>query len=156
MVSGVIVTEFQTPLSHLSILGKNRKIPICAYKSAFSDSTLLKYQNQNVHLIVNNDTFFLIPVSKNSTTNSERQNVTINSNLSVKTLVDVEDLNKKSISYVGNKASNFGVLNTISKRGGFKVPESAFAIPFYFYNQHIENCNAKPLIYKMLNDDKIR
>jgi len=156
MVSGVIVTEFQTPLSHLSILAKNRKIPICAYKSAFSDSTLLKYENQNVHLIVNNDTFFLIPVRKNSTTSPEPQNVTINSNLSIKTLVDVKDLDKKSISYAGNKASNFGILYYLSKKGGFKVPESAFAIPFYFYYQHIEHCKAKQLIQKMLNDNNIR
>lgn len=156
LVSGVIVTEFQTPLSHLSILSKNRKIPICAYKYAFSDSTLRKYENQNVQLTVYNDTFFINPARQNIKQSTEQHRVNISSNLYFKTLIDVKDLDKRSVSYAGNKASNFGILFKISKKGGFKVPESAFAIPFYFYNQHIERCNAKKLIHKMLNDDKIR
>ncbi|WP_241686569.1 hypothetical protein [Flavobacterium sp. YO12] len=34
-VRGIIVNELQTPLSHLVLLGKNRKIPIMAYTKVF-------------------------------------------------------------------------------------------------------------------------
>ncbi len=155
-VSGVIVSEFQTPLSHLSILGKNRRIPICAYKNAFSDSTLLKYQNRKILLTVSNDTFFIDPIKCAEVSVPSQKPIKIIYDLTVKRLVDVGELNNKSIRYAGNKASNFGLLYKISNKAAFKVPESAFAIPFYYYDQHVKSCNANKLIYIMLNTKEIR
>lgn len=43
---GLMLTEFQTPLSHLVILGQNRHIPIGAYTRLFQDSTLRKLDNE--------------------------------------------------------------------------------------------------------------
>jgi hypothetical protein len=60
LVSGIIVTEFQTPLSHLSILGQNRKIPICAYKSAFSDEKMRLNELKMVEFRVLKDTFYIV------------------------------------------------------------------------------------------------
>jgi pyruvate, water dikinase len=155
-VSGVIVTEFQTPLSHLSILGKNRKIPICAYKYAFSDSTLRTYENKKILLTVSSDTFFINQTNKNNIESANQESISLHSDLTVRNLVDVEDLNKKSISYAGNKASNFGILYKISKKASFKVPESAFAIPFSYYDDHLKRSKAAELIQKMLNSEEIR
>jgi pyruvate, water dikinase len=151
-VAGIIVTEFQTPLSHLTILGQNRKIPICAYKSAFGDSSLLKYKNQKVRLTVKSDTLCIEISKDDNTIASKNKAINLKSDLSVDTIIDVKYLDNKSFEYVGNKASNFGTLFKISRKANFKVPESAFAIPFYFYNQHIEKSRAKELINYILNN----
>lgn len=51
-VAEVITTDFQTPLSHLTILGQNRKIPIMAFKHAIADTNLTKYIGRNIRLKV--------------------------------------------------------------------------------------------------------
>ena len=149
-VAGIIVNEFQTPLSHLSILGQNRKIPISAYKSAFEDSILLKLNNQKVCYDVLSDTFKIDLVYKIEITKSNHKQIKLKYDLEVDSLVGVENLDKKSFKYAGYKANNFGVLFKLSKKQDFKVPECAFVIPFYFYNQHIQNSTAKQLIDNLL------
>ena len=63
----------------------------------------------------------------------------------------MEYLNAKSFHIVGSKAANFAELYHISKNANFKTPEGAFAIPFYFYNQHLVKSNVKHLITKIDN-----
>ena len=138
LVGGIIVTEFQTPLSHLSILGQNRKIPICAYKKAFSDPELIALSNQNIQFTVVKDTFYcvkkqFIPIQKN------KSSLVLAKNCKVDSLIDIQYITSKSADFVGNKAANFGVLNNLSKQAKFKVPEAGFAIPFYFYAQHVNS-----------------
>jgi len=154
-VAGVIVNEFQTPLSHLSILGQNRKIPIAAYKHAFTDSSLIKLEGKRVKIYVSNDTLIVIETTEQIKTKSNKP-IKIHADLSVNTLIDVEDLNFKSCKYAGNKAAQFGELYEISKTAHFKVPESAFAIPFYFYNKHANISGANSVINKLLDNPNIR
>ena len=145
LVSGIIVTEFQTPLSHLSILGQNRKIPICAYKSAFSDNRLNLNETKMVEFRVLKDTFFI--VQKNHSVNlRQTKEIILTKNLKVDSMIDVRHLNFRSANYAGNKAANFGVLNTLSQTHGFKVPEGGFAIPFYYYEQHLRVTKVDELI----------
>lgn len=155
-VAGIIINEFQTPLSHLSILGQNRHIPVCAIKTAFEDSTLKKYQNQKVKLTVRCDTFQVQMSDNSNVKRYEKKFVKLETNLKVDTLVDVEFLNKKAVNYVGSKAANFGELFHLSKRCNFKTPEAAFAIPFYFYAKHIKKAEVKDLLYKIQHDLSIR
>lgn len=155
-VAEIIVNEFQTPLSHLTILGQNRKIPISAYKSAFEDSTLLKLNNKKVCYDVLSDTFKIDLVDKITIPKSNQKQIKLKFNLKVDSLVGVENLDKKSFKYAGYKASNFGVLFQLSKKHDFKVPECAFVIPFYFYNQHIQSYITKQLIDSLIVEkDKI-
>lgn len=149
-VAGVIVNEFQTPLSHLIILGQNRKIPISAYKLAFEDSSLLKLNNEKVCLDVLSDTFNIDLVDKFPIPKSNQNPIRLKFDLKVDSLVGVENLDKKAFKYAGYKASNFGVLYQLSKKCDFKVPECAFVIPFYFYNQHIQSSIVKQLIDNLL------
>ncbi|MBN1950773.1 MAG: hypothetical protein JW801_06190 [Bacteroidales bacterium] len=149
-VAGILVTEFQTPLSHLTILGQNRKIPIAAYKNAFQDSTLRQLQDQKVLFSVLSDSFSIEPVAKLRETVKPAGTIRLRADLSVDTLTGVEYLDKKAFLYAGNKASNFGLLYRISQKGSFKTPESAFVIPFAFYDQHIINSGAGALIEELL------
>ncbi|MGE0076709.1 MAG: PEP/pyruvate-binding domain-containing protein [Bacteroidales bacterium] len=150
-VAGIIVNEFQTPLSHLAILGQNRKIPIAAYKSAFQDSALLCLNAKKVCIDVSSDTFKINLVNKIPTPKSNQTQIKLKYDLEVDSIIGVEYLDKKAFKYTGYKASNFGTLFKLSKKYNFKVPECAFVIPFYFYNQHIQNSIAKDLIDSLLN-----
>jgi pyruvate, water dikinase len=151
-VSGIIVTKFQTPLSHLSILAQNRKIPICAYKHAFEDSILRKYANKKIKFSVKSDTFLVVLTKNIEKKVEDIKKMTFTVDLTVDSLIEVKYLSKNSSEYVGNKAENFGFLNSLSSQSSFKVPESAFAIPFYFYNQHIEKSRAKSFISGLINN----
>jgi pyruvate, water dikinase len=151
-VAGIIVSEFQTPLSHLTILGQNRKIPICAYKPVFQDSDLLNLNGQKISYQVLSDTFEIKPVDKLANKNVKPKSIRLKSDLNITELVDMKDLNRKSYAYAGNKASNFGILYKLSQKGGFKVPESAFVIPFYYYQEHIVRSSCQMLIDSLLKN----
>lgn len=160
IVSGIIISEFQTPLSHLSLLGKNRNIPICVYKNIFSDSAILALNNTIVTFTVKDDNFEITPAKKRtSKTHATKHKIKIKYDLTVDSIIDIDNLNKRSKYFVGNKATNFSILQKLSKKHDFYVPEGAFAIPFYFYNQHIKQSNTDTLInrliaYKSNNESK--
>ncbi len=63
-VRGIIVNELQTPLSHLVLLGKNRKIPIMAYTKAFNDNNIKKLISKKVELKIEIDTFYIKETTK--------------------------------------------------------------------------------------------
>ena len=135
-VAGIIVTEFQTPLSHLAILGQNRHIPIMAYTHAFSDTTLTNLNGKPISLNVTSDTFSIKLIEKIETKSYTQKEIKLKFNLEMDSIIPIQDLSKKSYKYVGNKANNFAILFRLSKNGHFKTPESAFAIPFFYYHQH--------------------
>jgi hypothetical protein len=158
-VAGVIITEFQTPLSHLTILGRNRKIPIAVIKNAFKDSTLRALNKKRIHLKVTNQSYQIKETNRLTNKNIRRRKIILKSNLKVDTLINVNYLNKKSYKYAGNKASNFGILHKLSLKNNFKVPENGFSIPFYFYDQHIKTSNTHVLIQNLkqfTNHDSIK
>jgi pyruvate, water dikinase len=154
-VAGVIVTEFQTPLSHLTILAQNRKIPICAYKQAFMNETLKMYHNQLVNFEVTKDTFFIKPIKTIVPTKLGVKTKLPKANLSIMKLIDIKNLGKYSVDFVGNKAANFGELYQLSLKSKFKVPEAAFAIPFSFYKAHVDNYGITDSIQLLLNTPAI-
>lgn len=149
-VSGVITDEFQTPLSHLTILGQNREIPIAAYKNAFELQKLRKLKGQKVRLKVLSDSLFIEKVDRLKSNRKRMKKVRLKSDLKPNVLIGVKHIRKQSFTYVGNKAANFGVLYDLGKKEGFKTPESAFAIPFYFYDHHVRNSMAQTLINELL------
>jgi hypothetical protein len=153
--AGLIVTEFQTPLSHVSLLGLNRKIPICAHTNIFELDSILKYEGQQVSLVVKADTFY---ISTNLTIEVEKHSkkFKLKKDLSVQEIQPVEKLNLRSSKYVGSKAANFGKLYKISKKAPFDVPENAFAIPFFFYEEHMVNSNAQKLIDELITNPEIQ
>lgn len=149
-VAGIIVSEFQTPLSHLTILGQNRKIPIAAYKKIFLDAPISRLKGKWVQYEVKSDTF-LLRVSKSKRPIKRRQKrIKLTHDLRVDSLVGVENIQKRSSDFVGNKAANFGLLYQLSKKAAFKTPEGAFAIPFFFYDKHMESAGGRPLLEKIL------
>ena len=149
-VRGIIVNELQTPLSHLVLLGKNRKIPIMAYTSVFKDYNIKRLLSKKVELKIAVDTFYIRETTKKITQKgiAKKKKLTIDN--SITTLVDLSKIPKKGVDYMGSKAQNMAYLIAVSKEIPFKTPEDAHAIPFYFYTKHIQNKSISPLITELL------
>ncbi|WP_394758982.1 PEP/pyruvate-binding domain-containing protein [Flavobacterium sp.] len=151
-VKGIIVNELQTPLSHLVILGKNRKIPIMAYTDVLNDLRIKKLLNKKVELKIESDTFYLKETSKKILQQKvfkKKKKLTLE--ISVTNVVDLNKISKNGINFMGAKAQNLSYLIAISKDNSFRVPECANAIPFSFYVKHIQKKSIYPLINELLN-----
>jgi pyruvate,water dikinase len=151
-VKGIIVNELQTPLSHLVILGKNRKIPIMTYTLALTDIKLKSLLNKKVALEIAVDTFYIQETNKKIKSIGSTKKRTLVADTTVTGLVDLSLINKKGVEFIGSKAQNLSYLIAIAKDSTFKVPENAYAIPFYYYNRHIHNANISPLIKALVNN----
>lgn len=149
-VRGIIVNELQTPLSHLVLLGKNRKIPIMAYTDIEKDNNIKKLISKKVELKIAVDTFYIKETTKKITPKSVGKKKKLLIDNSVIEIVDLSVIPKKGVNYIGSKAQNMAYLIAISKETPFKVPENAHAIPFYFYTKHIQKPSIYPLITELL------
>lgn len=151
LVQGVIVTQFQTPLSHVTLLGQNRKIPICAHTDIFSMKSILEMNGQVVSFTVEQDTFKIAKsdVSLDNIWQTGKP-IKLLVNTQIDDLIPVELLDENLSHVVGCKAANFGELYDYSKKVDFKTPESAFAIPFFYYDQHVRKSSAQQKIDELL------
>ena len=156
LVAGVVVTKFQTPLSHVSLLGHNRKIPVCAYTDLFSNADLLDMEGKVVEFTVEQDTFYLRPSNVDLTGRIlSKRPIRLKCDTSVDTLIRAENLREKHGKIAGNKAANFGELLQYSKKLDFKTPESAFAIPFGCYKKHSDRAGIRNLLTQLLQKDNL-
>ena len=150
-VSGIITTDLQTPLSHLSILGQNRKIPVMALKDAWGDENINSLLGKQIELTVSIDGFTISETNGLSNSKKERKRLYLKKNLNEKELIKAKDFNRKTANYCGYKAENFGILYQLAEKMDFSVPEAAFGIPFYYYQQHAEKSEVIGLITQLEN-----
>jgi hypothetical protein len=158
VIAGIITTVFQTPLSHINVLSHNRGTPNMALKTAWDDPEISKYLDKLVHLTVTNDTF---SIKNASITEAQafwekrepKQTITLECNDTVSGLFDVKELSIQSTPLVGAKAANLAEIAKITLDGdSMPIPEGAFAIPFYYYRQHINQNGIDKFIEGMLDD----
>lgn len=166
-LAAIITTDFQTPLSHMAVLSRNRGTVTIAQKFAPQHEQIKPLIGSWVELVADANGFSLSPSSqqaynqwrKRKTTKS----ITLSSNLNPSPLLDITELRYKDIERVGGKAANFAELQFVltqlatsrltnktanaQPNIAAKAPEGAFAIPFYFYHQHIQ----QPAIQQALN-----
>lgn len=72
-------------------------------------------------------------------------------------LLDVKILSKKNIANAGGKSAHMGELAKISIGGKpLPLPENSFAIPIYFYFEHVNKNNIAKKIDSLLDDDQIK
>lgn len=150
-VSGIITTDLQTPLSHLSILGQNRKIPVMALKDAWDDENINSLIGKQIELTVSIDGFTISETNGLSNSKKERKRLYLKKNLNEKELIKAKNFNRKTANYCGYKAENFGILYQLAEKMDFSVPEAAFGIPFYYYQQHAEKSEVIGLITQLEN-----
>ncbi len=148
---GIITAEFQTPLSHINVLSKNRGTPNMGLRGAFDDPALRALEGKWVHLTVDPFEYTIEEVSKEEADawwESHRPDEVLvpGIDLSQTDLRDDVDLLdvaaglslretiKASTRAFGGKAAHFGGLTRID---GVPLPEG-FAIPIFYYRQFME------------------
>jgi len=140
-VRGIIITELQTPLSHLVLLAKNRNIPVYVDTKVWDKESVNSFLGKKVELITKENSYSLKATQKPIPTKKAVKEIVLKKDFSVTDLVDLETTTPLNIVHsIGSKATNLGLLKQIQKEmKSFKIPEYAFAIPFYYFDQHIQD-----------------
>ncbi len=160
VVAGIITTEFQTPLSHINILSHNRGTPNMALRDGWTNPKLDSLMGELIYLEVLSDSFIIKKATIDEATafwNSKEPGtpVFLDKDENTKGIIDLNSVNYSSVNFIGGKAANFAELMKI-KNPAIPTPENPFAIPFYYYSQHIKNNNIKPFIQELLNDENFK
>jgi pyruvate,water dikinase len=149
VVAGLITEEFQTPLSHLNVLSQNRGTPNMALRGAWDDERLRALEGRWVSLTVGAHEWDIHEVTQDEADAwwEEHRPDPIDvgeMDLSVVALTDAADLLdlenlplsqalREAVPAFGGKASHYGGLVHIPE-----VPApTAFAIPLFYYHQHL-------------------
>lgn len=140
-VRGIIITELQTPLSHLVLLAKNRNIPVYVDTKVWDKQSVNDLLGKKVELITKENSYSLKASQKPIPAKKVVKKIILKRDLSVTNLVDLETTTPLNIvNSIGSKATNLGLLKQIQKElKSYKTPEYAFAIPFYYFDQHIKD-----------------
>jgi len=162
VVAGIITTEFQTPLSHINVLSINRKTPNMVLRDGWSNLDLAPFENKLVYLKTSYENFEIREATLEEAqqfwnSREPRTPLVLSPDTVTSGLMELEDLSVNSISRAGAKASNFGEMGKIhSSSGTIPLPEGAFAIPFYYYNQHMVLNGLNALLEEMLADESFK
>lgn len=158
--AAVVTNSFQTPLSHINLLTHNRGIPSAAQRDIFTNKEFTSRQNRLVKIIIAPDSLTITDCDIKEAElfwkqSVNRKPISLNYNLKVNTVQNIENLNSKSNDIVGSKAACFAELTKLQKRNPvlFKTPEGSFAIPFYFYQQHISQSTIASELNKLFTAD---
>ncbi|MEG1589448.1 PEP/pyruvate-binding domain-containing protein [Chryseobacterium sp.] len=140
-VKGIIITELQTPLSHLVLLAKNRNIPVYVDTKIWEKESVNNLLGKKVELITKENSYSLKASQKPIPAKKVVKKIILKRDLSVTNLVDLETATPLNIvNAIGSKATNLGLLKQIQKElKSYKTPEYAFAIPFYYFDQHLKD-----------------
>lgn len=160
VVAGIITTEFQTPLSHINVLSHNRGTPNMALRDGWTNPILTTLLGKLVYFKVTLDSFVIreASLSEAETYWAQKEPQTVH-NLDLDTvtsgLVDLDTADVNSVSVVGGKAANFAELTRVSSTeyGSVPLPEGYFAIPFYYYWNHLKKYGIDKFVDSMLSNE---
>jgi hypothetical protein len=138
--SGIVTSEFQTPLSHINILAKQRMTPNMAVRDAFDDPTLRALEGHLVKLTVTSTDYAIAeasPADAQAWWDARRPTTPLvpQHDLSRTGLVDLATANVADVVRIGAKAANFAELLSIVPE--VRMPRPAFAIPFSYFDAHM-------------------
>ncbi len=156
LVSGIVTSEFQTPLSHVNLLSKNRGTPNMALRNAFDDVELRGFEGELVKLTVAPQSFSIEAASlaeAQSYWESMRPSEILvpRFDLSVDRIIAIDELELADSIRVGAKAANMGEMTRVPGTA-IPLPESPFAIPFAFYQRHLEDNGLDLVIADLVAD----
>ncbi|MFO0631564.1 MAG: PEP/pyruvate-binding domain-containing protein [Nannocystaceae bacterium] len=153
VVQGIITAEFQTPLSHINVLARNRKTPNMGLRDALEDETLRSFEGKLVELTVAASQWSMREVSEEEAQAfwEEHKPPPVDlppMDLSVTDLRDIADVTaepegdqglrdtiKTAVTAFGGKAAHYSVL---ARTEGVPI-KPAFAIPMYYYDQFMRD-----------------
>ncbi len=141
MVSGIVTQEFQTPLSHVNILSKNRGTPNMGLRDAFDNDQLRGYEGQLVRLEVTPQQFAIAGANASEAQaywESLRPTEALvpEFDLDVTALQRIADVGNSATNIIGAKAANMGEMTNITAVT-IPLPDQPFAIPFAHFDEHL-------------------
>ena len=164
VVSGIITEAFQTPLSHINVLSRNRGTPNMALRNAFSHAELRALEGQWVRFEVGSSSYTLEAVSQaqadawwEANKPAEVQvpglDDTVTDLTDIRDTIDINaaDLKvaiKEGTRAFGGKAAHYGALAHIDD---LPVPK-AFAVPVFFYVQFMNENGFTERVEELLAD----
>jgi hypothetical protein len=161
VVAGVMTVPFQTPLCHISLLCRNRNTPNSTCRNAWTDTRLAQLENKLVYYEVKADTFLIRTADEAEAIVFWKKTETRNTlhlamDTSVHALVNLKDISFKDVELVGGKAANFAELLKIKvDKQPIPLPEGSFAIPFYYYYQHLRQNGILVRLDSLLNNPSL-
>jgi hypothetical protein len=156
LVSGIITTEFQTALSHINILSHNRQTPNMALIDGWTNPCLDTLMGALVYLKVAADSFEIRRAGLDEAeafweAREPHTPIVLEKDLETSGLIDLANESYESVKTIGGKAANFSEMVNL---GSIPLPENYFAIPFYYYQQHMIAHGLDQLIDDLLVDDE--
>jgi len=164
VVSGIITDKFQTPLSHINVLSRNRGTPNMGLRGAFDAPALRALEGQWVRLRVASTEYELVGVDRAEAdawwdANKPTPLGVPGLDDTVRVLTDIEalvDLNagtikdevKEATRAFGGKAAHYSALTKID---GVPIPK-AFAVPVWFYKKFMADHGFDTRVQAMLQD----
>ena len=157
VVSGIITTEFQTALSHINILSHNRRTPNMALKDGWTNPTIDSLVGELVYLKVESNAYTICKASIEEATyfwsiREPQTPIILEKDTETAGLIELNQASINDVNTIGAKAANFAELVNLDS---IPVPENYFAIPFYYYQQHITQHGIDTVINQMLQDDEL-
>jgi hypothetical protein len=170
VVSGIITSTYQTPLSHINVLSQNRGTPNMAAIGVFEDGSLMDLDGEWVRFEVTAFEWSLTQSTKEEADTWWEENKPDPVNippldLSVEDLRDMEDMLDlesdtledalaKAIPAFGGKGSHYGAFPHMDAE---KCPTpKAFGIPVYYYDQFMKQHGFDDYVAQMLTDEKFQ
>jgi phosphoenolpyruvate synthase/pyruvate phosphate dikinase len=159
-VSGVITTQFSTPLAHVNLLTKGWGVPNAYIKGAADMFKPL--EGKFVYFETREDGYTLRPAETNEAAEAGRKLdqrsdlVTPEADLDFKSLVELKDQRRGDAKRFGAKSANLGeVMHAVraSRVAGIIIPPG-FTIPFFYYQQFVVENKLDEAILEMLGNDR--
>jgi len=157
-LAGMLTSRFQTPLSHISILCRNRKTPLAAFRD-LKGLKLDGLYGQPVKFVVKIDTLVIEGCSVEDVEKyweevRSRKGVELSLDTSVQGLVSLKEMKASEYASIGAKAANFGSLQKAIEfdSAPAKTPEGAVAIPISHYFNHLHKNHLGSLIRSGLQE----
>jgi len=155
-VAGVVTEEFQTPLSHVNVLSQQRGTPNMGLRNA--RAIFAAHAGGWVRLTVGAFEWSVEPATEEEADRwwEAHRPTPVEvpvPDLTVTTLVEIDDVDLGDIASVGGKAAHFGELRNIAE--GVTVRD-AFVVPVHFYVQFVQDNGFDAQIDAMLADERFR
>lgn len=163
LTGGLITENFQTPLSHVNVLSRNRGTPNMALVDARSHPQVEPLLGQLVRLDVRSGSFELQAVDAaeaNAFWERRRQGGPLQVpaiDTSRRDVQDLSDLDASATPYVGAKAAQLAELMRMVPVGDgcparVPTPEGGFAIPVVHYLEHAAASGATDALARLAED----
>lgn len=159
-LSGVITTAFSTPLAHVNLLAKGWGVPNAYIKGA---AELFKpLEGKFVYFEAREDGYTLRRADSTETAEAGRKLaqrsdlLTPEADLEFKQLVELKHQRRRDAKRFGAKSANLGEVMRATATGRIAniIVPPGFAIPFFYYQQFIEENHLDEAILEMLGNDR--